>query len=152
MKRLRRFEQAKNFLYSCMMRGSVGAPYKMADVKFAMGHILELWAKEVKDKDKLDAAREHYAEAYDEIFSAAKKKSLASKKKKPTYDDWIHSHQCWVSFAETCCVASDFLLAVDYFKKAIDCMEKVNKKTPGKVAGKACAKVWFSLAKCQMRR
>ena len=84
-------------------------------------------------------------------FSTANKKSLGRKKKYPTYDDWIHSHQCWVSFAETCCVASDFLLAVDFFKKAIDCIEKINKKNPGRVNNKTCAKVWFSLAKCQMR-
>ncbi|GMI45359.1 hypothetical protein TrCOL_g8772 [Triparma columacea] len=170
LKRLRRFEQSKNCLYDVMMRGKVSPPYKLGDYKFAMGHILELWAKEIRDKEKMLQAKEFYAEAYELAMSdigtgagaggrtKAKISGRRKKKggKKLTYEEWIHGHACWVAKAEVCCMASDFILAVDYYKKAIECIEKSAKKEEAEGGTKnlkptQVAKVWFALAKCQMR-
>ena len=147
-----------------MMRGKVSSPYKMVDYKFAMGHILELWAKEVRDGEKMRQAKEYYAEAFELDMSEAQatgvrtKAKITGKKKKAksklSYDEWIHGPKCWVAKAEVCCMAKDFALAVDYYKKALDCVEKQAKIEEGnkkKLAPKQVAKIWFALAKCQMR-
>jgi tetratricopeptide (TPR) repeat protein len=91
------------------------------------------------------------------------------------FDDWIHSHETWSKFAVTCCLASDYILAVDYYKKAIEMAERHNKKlmksataksekksagssrrmskldVKGSILNVSLAKIWFALAKCQMR-
>lgn len=155
MKRLRRFQQASDNLYNCLMRGKVCQPYKIEDLKFGLAHVLELWSKEVKDKDKLLQGKELYAEVYDAYFAG--KSKLGRKKKIPTYDVWIHDYKTWCGFAETSSLGSDFVLASDYFKQSLKCIEKHNSlmtkngDTKGMISEKSTGKVWFSLSKCQMR-
>ena len=194
MKRLKRYEQASNFLYKCIMMKKSFKPYTTRDLKMAMGSILEEWARSVKSNEKMAMAKEYYMEVYRETFGleegvdvkeggakggggeGGKGWGKKKKVKQVSYDEWIHSVETWSGFAVTCCLASDFILAVDYYKKAIEEAEKFNKKlmkgatasaeggkarssvrrvskleVSGSIMNGSLAKVWFALAKCQMR-
>ena len=118
-------------------------PYRFGDLKFAMGNVLEEWARSIKSNEKMTAAKEMYIDAYREEFgleegsdinSIDKPKADSNKwrnkkqKKRPLYDDWISSHETWCNYAVQCCLASDYILAVDYYKKAIELAEKKNRR------------------------
>jgi len=118
---------------------------------------MEDFANETRDNGRMDESKVYYSEAF-ELCGGLKLKSVGSVKFKKGADlaekvkCWLAHYETWLLFGEKCAVSSDHVLACDYYERAITCAERVNEKAGEMVvAGRVISKIYFSLAKAQMR-